>query len=124
VAQHTTGRRSAIDRRTTRHAGYHLSQRARHRIEEVFAWVKIIAGRRKTRPSRPRSGVLAFHPGHGRLQPDPSALAPGRPVVIRRRMAGAGSRRVNNPPHPQQRRSRHRLGRIRPAKSPNSSAAC
>jgi hypothetical protein len=49
VAQHTTGRRSSIDRRTTRHAGYHLSQRARHRIEEVFAWVKIIAGRRKTR---------------------------------------------------------------------------
>jgi hypothetical protein len=49
VAQHTTGRRSAIDRRTTRHAGYHLSQRARHRIEEAFAWVKIIAGRRKTR---------------------------------------------------------------------------
>jgi hypothetical protein len=30
VAQHTTGRRSAIDRRTTRHAGYHLSQRARY----------------------------------------------------------------------------------------------
>jgi hypothetical protein len=32
VAQHTTARRSAIDRRTTRHPGYRRSQRARHRI--------------------------------------------------------------------------------------------
>ena len=49
VAQNTAGRRSAIDRRTTRHAGYRLSQRARHRIEEVFAWVKTIAGQSKTK---------------------------------------------------------------------------
>jgi Transposase domain (DUF772)/Transposase DDE domain len=49
VAQNTAGRRSAIDGRTTRHAGYRQSQRARHRIEEVFAWVKIIAGQSKTR---------------------------------------------------------------------------
>ena len=49
VAQNTAGRRSAIDARTTRHAGYRQSQRARHRIEEVFAWVKTIAGQSKTR---------------------------------------------------------------------------
>jgi transposase len=49
VAPNTAGRRSAIDRRTTRHAGYRLSQRARHRIEEVFAWVKTIAGQSKTK---------------------------------------------------------------------------
>ena len=49
VAQNTAGRRSAIDRRTIRHAGYRLSQRARHRIEEVFAWVKTIAGQSKTK---------------------------------------------------------------------------
>jgi transposase len=49
VAQNTARRRSAIDRRTTRHAGYRLSQRARHRIEEVFAWVKTIAGQSKTK---------------------------------------------------------------------------
>jgi hypothetical protein len=49
VAQHTTGRRSAIDRRTTRHPGYRQSQQARHRIEEVFAWVKTIAGQSKTK---------------------------------------------------------------------------
>jgi transposase len=49
VAQHTTGRRSAIDRRTTRHPGYRRSQQARHRIEEVFAWIKTIAGQSKTK---------------------------------------------------------------------------
>ena len=49
VAQHTAGRHSAIDRRTTRHPGYQHSQRARHRIEEVFAWVKTIAGQSKTK---------------------------------------------------------------------------
>ena len=36
VAQHTNGRRSAIDGRTTRHPGYAVSQRIRKRIEEVF----------------------------------------------------------------------------------------
>jgi IS5 family transposase len=49
VARNTTGRRSAIDQRTTRHVGYRLSPRTRHRIEEVFAGVKTIAGQRKTR---------------------------------------------------------------------------
>ena len=49
VAQHTIGRRSAIDRRTTRHPGYRRSQQARHRIEEVFAWIKTIAGQSKTK---------------------------------------------------------------------------
>ena len=41
--------RSAIDRRTTRHAGYAASQRARKRIEEAFGWIKTVAGQRKTR---------------------------------------------------------------------------
>jgi IS5 family transposase len=41
--------RSAIDARTTRHAGYALSQRARKRIEEVFGWMKTIGGLRKLR---------------------------------------------------------------------------
>lgn len=49
VAQNTSGRRSAIDGRTTRHPGYALSIRARKRIEEVFGWVKAAAGQRKTR---------------------------------------------------------------------------
>jgi transposase len=49
VAQNTKGRRSAIDGRTTRHAGYATSQRKRKRIEEVFGWMKSAAGFRKTR---------------------------------------------------------------------------
>jgi IS5 family transposase len=49
VAQNTSGRRSAIDGRTTRHPGYAVSQRFRKRIEEVFGWVKSSAGLRKTR---------------------------------------------------------------------------
>lgn len=48
VAQHTTGRRSAIDGRTTRHPGYAVSQRIRKRIEEVFGWGKEIGGMRRT----------------------------------------------------------------------------
>jgi transposase len=49
VAQNTSGRRSAIDGRTTRHTGYVLSQRARKRIEEAFGWIKTIAGQARTR---------------------------------------------------------------------------
>jgi transposase len=49
VAQNTSGRRSAIDGRTTRHAGYAISQRIRKRIEEPFGWTKTVAGQRKTR---------------------------------------------------------------------------
>ena len=40
---------SAIDRRTTRHAGYATSQRVRKRIEEAFGWIKTIAGLRRSR---------------------------------------------------------------------------
>ena len=49
VAQHTTGRRSAIDRRTTRHPGYAISQRCRKRVEEIFGWLKTVGLMRKTR---------------------------------------------------------------------------
>lgn len=42
-------RRSAIDGRTTRHAGYAVSLRIRKRIEEVFGWVKTTGDLRKTR---------------------------------------------------------------------------
>jgi transposase len=60
IAQNTSGRRSAIDRRTTRHRGYAMSQRVRKRIEEAFGWIKTVAGLRKTR-FRGRARVdLAF----------------------------------------------------------------
>jgi len=43
IAQNTT-RRSAIDRRATRHSGYEISQRIRKRVEEGFGWMKTIGG--------------------------------------------------------------------------------
>jgi transposase len=49
VAQNTTGRRSAIDGRTTRHPGYAISLKARKLVEEVFGWMKTVATMRKTR---------------------------------------------------------------------------
>jgi transposase len=49
VAQNQSGRRSAIDGRTTRHPGYAVSLRIRKRIEEVFGWAKSSAGQGKTR---------------------------------------------------------------------------
>ena len=49
VARNTSGRRSAIDKRTTRHPGYAASQRIRKRIEEAFGWTKTVAGLRKTK---------------------------------------------------------------------------
>jgi transposase len=49
VAQNTSGRRSAIDGRTTRHVGYAISQRIRKRVEEIFGWMKTVGGFRRTR---------------------------------------------------------------------------
>jgi len=49
VAQSTTGRASAIDGRTTRHAGYAESQRRRKRVEEIFGWLKTVGLLRKAR---------------------------------------------------------------------------
>jgi transposase len=49
VAQNTTNRASAIDGRTTRHAGYALSQRKRKRVEEIFGWQKTVGLLRKVR---------------------------------------------------------------------------
>jgi hypothetical protein len=49
VAQNQSGRRSAIDGRTTRHHGYAISQRTRKRVEEIFGWKKTVGGCRKLR---------------------------------------------------------------------------
>lgn len=49
VAQNTNRRRSAIDKRTTRHPGYAASLRIRKRIEEAFGWFKTVGGMRKTK---------------------------------------------------------------------------
>jgi transposase len=49
VAQNNKRRKSAIDRRTTRHPGYQISQQKRKRVEEIFGWMKTVGGMRKLR---------------------------------------------------------------------------
>jgi len=50
VTPHVARRQwSIVDKRTTRHAGYQISQRIRKRIEEIFGWLKTVGGGRKLR---------------------------------------------------------------------------
>jgi transposase len=49
LAQNDRNRSSAIDGRTTRHAGYAVSQKKRKRVEEIFGWMKTIGLMRKVR---------------------------------------------------------------------------
>ena len=51
VAQNDTNRRSAVDQRTTRHAGYEVSQRKRERkrVEHSFGWMKMVGMLRKVK---------------------------------------------------------------------------
>jgi transposase len=49
VAQNNSKRASAIDGRTTRHAGYQVSQQKRKLVEEIFGWLKTVGLLRKTR---------------------------------------------------------------------------
>ena len=52
---------SALDGRTTRHAGYAVSQRIRKRVEEIFGWMKTVGGLRKTRyRGLDRTQLLAY----------------------------------------------------------------
>jgi transposase len=62
VAEQITSRRkSRIDRRTTRHPGYAISQRCRKKVEEIFGWVKTVGGWRKTRyRGQSRNGLWAY----------------------------------------------------------------
>jgi transposase len=58
VAQNNKGRASAIDARTTRHAGYALSQKKRKLVEEPFGWGKVIGG--LARPMRRGKAHIGF----------------------------------------------------------------
>ena len=55
IAQHTTGRCSALDGRTTRHTGYGISQQKRKLVEQGFGWMKTVGG---LRTLRHRGGTL------------------------------------------------------------------
>jgi len=60
VAQNDTNRSSTIDDRTTRHAGYTISQRKRILVEEIFGWVRTIGLMRKTRHKGVHRGGWMF----------------------------------------------------------------
>jgi transposase len=49
VSKRGVVRRTGVDRRTTRHPGYRVSQIYRKRIEEVFGWIKTQAGLAKVK---------------------------------------------------------------------------
>ena len=49
IAMKDTPIDARLDRRTTRHASYAISQRLRKRAEEVFGWMKTVGGLRRTR---------------------------------------------------------------------------
>src|SRR5580700_7448363 len=49
VAQNSTNQRSAVAERTTRHAGYEVSQRKRKRVEQSFGWMKMIGMLKKVK---------------------------------------------------------------------------
>ena len=86
VAQKVRG--SAIDGRTTRHAGYHVSQRKRKLVEQVFGWMKTVGGLRKLRHRGIRPGGLAAHLRRHRLYLGPVAESGGEVSLI----AGRGCR--------------------------------
>ena len=60
IDKHGRQRPSSIDGRTTRHPGYAVSQRARKRIEEAFAWVKTVAGCAKAKLRGTRRVAFRF----------------------------------------------------------------
>ncbi len=55
-------RKTAIDKRTTRHPGYAISQRIRKRVEEIFGWAKVQAGyvKMKVRGCAKAEAVFTF----------------------------------------------------------------
>ena len=78
---------SAIDGRTTRHAGYGVSLRIRKRVEKIFGWMKTVGGLRRTRyRSVDRTGLAGYQVATAynlvrmtklRPEPDTSAVPPG-----------------------------------------------
>jgi len=74
-------RKTAVDGRTTRHAGYDISQRCRKRIEEVFGWIKSSAGLATLTSLVPRTAI-AFNPLSPITAPMPPRLALERPCSM------------------------------------------
>jgi transposase len=100
-------RRPAVDGRTTRHAAYAVSQRARKRIDEVFGWIKASAGLRQTKHrGRARVG-WCFALASTAYKPDPASKAPGRSGL---RSPGPGSEGPELRPTEPGRKYQHGIG--------------
>ena len=83
VAQNTTNRTSAMDERTTRHAGYEVSQRKRKRVEQSFGWMKMVGMLRESEVARNRQGRVAVYLHRSCLQPLPIAKPDGQSMTRR-----------------------------------------
>jgi hypothetical protein len=81
VAQNNTNRKSAVDQRTTRHAGYEMSQRKRKRVEQSFGWMKMVGMLKKSEVARDREGRVAVHLHRSRLQSLPIAKPYGQSMT-------------------------------------------
>ena len=95
VAQNiTTHRGSNIDGRTTRHAGYRLSQVVRKRIEEANGWIKEVGGiaQTKLRGVKRVEWMFVFKAAAYNLIRLPRLLATGRvcPQSVQGRVSGFG----------------------------------
>jgi hypothetical protein len=88
---------SAIDARTTRHAGYGISQRKRKCIEQCFGWAKVIGPIWQVMVTRAVQGGPGVHADDGRLQPDAVAQSGGRERVKRVKMSHPGAHAVMQP---------------------------
>ena len=89
---------SAIDGRTTRHAGYAMSQHARPRIEPAFGWLKTIAWMRKVKLRGLAEGRLALRLRERRVQSDPVAEAAAATGISERALWSTARTRLNRNP--------------------------
>ena len=137
VAQNITRHRgSKIDARTTRYAGYAVSQRCRKRIEEIFGWAKTIGGLRKTRyRGRERTRLWAYFVGSAynllrmaKLLPEvavphDAVAAPSPFARGRRKRSRATTRSIRRPRRPLS-HPRRRPRSMTPIAITDSSATC
>ncbi len=94
VAQNNTNRSSAVDERTTRHAGYEVSQRKRKRVEQSFGWMKMVGMLRKVKLRGIDKVGMAVHLHRSCLQPVPIAKSDGQ------NMNGASIRAIESEKQP------------------------
>ena len=101
MAQSDRGRRSAIDRRTTRHADYLHSQRWGQRVEEVIGWIKMIGGSKLRYLGRARNQLwFDLTDAYNRTRLAQLMLPPPRQTPPRRQPAPLGHPPTHQPAQP------------------------